>query len=1174
MERMKKEKGITLAETLVAMAIFSFIMLSTAVYISTAFTTSQDTEDRAFATEKALQIINELRAYAQRGEEGTQVLDSFDDGVQTNPILTIKEGVTDPADRQSGNVDLGGYWKFRRRITVRRIPNAPNNKDIRYVTVRIYRATENDPTHQVLAEVSSVIQTVADNYPPSQVFDIYLIALSNVPGWWVKMVTIQPLVETAIEELEMRNPGLQFRTHWVTELAYGRDKEYLPYVNETNDSRAPIPWVYFYPGRMPDPSSNPNIGSTHYYVAARFKARVNIDGTIVNDYDGNPSSPTYNPYPFAVADQYNHAMRYYDELNLFNNRVQAGTEDERTPTLRLLLDEMNENPAKFANALFVNLHGELLPAPPVRNYSDPAKDPEVLQGIRVVTHPEQIMYKSTDPVKLRVYAFLSEPYRYYNRYVGTTYEPRAGHDMVREIKIFIPESYDSAGNMYIIKASDVKVYRIRGGIDSDGSDTTNHLPDFTNEPEERWAGPELAPTSGGPEDMYYTIQTDWDNPNTPQTEHGCLITLYNTPLKCRYDSSGQQGLYWESSGNSSYRNTVLYGLEYIPSPVLDNTSTTRNYLSLTAAGGENKPKNTARWIIEIDDNSDSLPEQGYLTIETRIGDGNPSTDWQDLQYGTLFPTRNQPANLSRTYTWIGMLPPVSERYQFIGDPRHHPYVDQEADYSATNNPLGDGYNWFWDSDVEDPDDDSPDEYPGYAHRYEGWNSSSPMAIDVPRLFMIWRAGLLGSRSVFTSMTGYSFYYMGIGNEIGYDSANDFPNSIPVSTEPFTGSGGDMWEQSIISGKGGSKWVKETDNLWVGLYWIGELYPDLMYNQTWKNWGNLPTTGGVRNFVREARSDLDIYRFGLSSHYPDEKIVDWDPLRETSTRGCASFFNATASGSSQPFNHLYRTNTNATITSDGQEMSNSYNFPLPATISCWRPFDLDLGGNTPPEWNVQPYPALRGRNTLLNTFYLHSSGHRGSALFRMDDLNDTSRSAYFVINGLSPSGDEGTALIARYGVISILHGFFLGGLSPTNRVVQLPRVVITKPSSSDELNNPSTIQIEWTVEWKRWDGEKYTSAYSDSFTENQPLLYVLMYSDDGGASWRFIQDGTVNQHIGYLPTLSDGSLDNAHIVTSSPYYWSTPGSSFPEGTYIIRVEAYRRNFNLHYSYHQVPVYINR
>src|SRR5690606_33743672 len=122
-----------------------------------------------------------------------------------------------------------------------------------------------------------------------------------------------------------------------------------------------------------------------------IKARMNLDGVEVNGYDAD-----LNPVPYALADFFNHAMRYPDEYALWEQRVAAiedreqdiedaiiaGTvvPDELTdmskePTLRILLDEMNTDPAKYKNALMINLHGELLPMPALRNYSDAAKDP-------------------------------------------------------------------------------------------------------------------------------------------------------------------------------------------------------------------------------------------------------------------------------------------------------------------------------------------------------------------------------------------------------------------------------------------------------------------------------------------------------------------------------------------------------------------------------------------------------------------------------------------------------------------------------------------------------------------------------------------------------------------------------------------------------------------------------
>ncbi len=49
------------------------------------------------------------------------------------------------------------------------------------------------------------------------------------------MDAIQPFVEATFTDLESRNPGLEFRTHWITKLGFGRDEEYAPYTNETRD---------------------------------------------------------------------------------------------------------------------------------------------------------------------------------------------------------------------------------------------------------------------------------------------------------------------------------------------------------------------------------------------------------------------------------------------------------------------------------------------------------------------------------------------------------------------------------------------------------------------------------------------------------------------------------------------------------------------------------------------------------------------------------------------------------------------------------------------------------------------------------------------------------------------------------------------------------------------------
>ena len=100
-----------------------------------------------------------------------------------------------------------------------------------------------------MAEVSSVIRTVGDAYPTTQVYDVYLLALENVPGWWVYMDAIQPFIEATFTDLESRNPGLEFRTHWITQARLRPRRRVRPYTNEERTSADTDPVDLRLPGR-------------------------------------------------------------------------------------------------------------------------------------------------------------------------------------------------------------------------------------------------------------------------------------------------------------------------------------------------------------------------------------------------------------------------------------------------------------------------------------------------------------------------------------------------------------------------------------------------------------------------------------------------------------------------------------------------------------------------------------------------------------------------------------------------------------------------------------------------------------------------------------------------------------------------------------------------------------
>jgi hypothetical protein len=139
-----------------------------------------------------------------------------------------------------------------------------------------------------------------------------------------------------------------------------------------------------------------------------------------------------------------------------------------------------------------------------------------------------------------------------------------------------------------------------------------------------------------------------------------------------------------------------------------------------------------------------------------------------------------------------------------------------------------------------------------------------------------------------------------------------------------------------------------------------------------------------------------------------------------------------------------------------------------------------------------------------------------------------------------------------------------GPHTASHVAQLPRIVITSPTEDQELLDPQKITVKWDVQWRRWDGEKYTPYYADDFLESTPLGFVVKYSTDGGVHWKLGRTGA-DIGAGERPALTE-------LVGGNSYDWDV--SDMPPGPFIVRVEAYRANIPLHYSYHQVRQNIRR
>src|SRR5688572_364740 len=162
---MRRQAGMTLVEALVAMAIVGVIVISSTQLVATAMRSTRDNINRQFAIQKAISMLEELRALIQTQSGATTiVLDDYDNGTSNVPLLTTQLNVTDPAHPTSGNRLRGTTWLFSRRITVQKMKGV---NDLRLVNVKVFIEEPTGP--RMLAEVAGVLSTIGQNAPPTQV---------------------------------------------------------------------------------------------------------------------------------------------------------------------------------------------------------------------------------------------------------------------------------------------------------------------------------------------------------------------------------------------------------------------------------------------------------------------------------------------------------------------------------------------------------------------------------------------------------------------------------------------------------------------------------------------------------------------------------------------------------------------------------------------------------------------------------------------------------------------------------------------------------------------------------------------------------------------------------------------------------------------------------------------
>ncbi len=1203
--RQREQSGVSMVELCLGLVIIVMVVSVLMGNMATTYVSIRTHKDKVFAYTTAQGILAELSAQAESVTDGDIFdVDSFDDGassVATLSVVTEAGALIAPDHPISRNIARQGKWIWVRRIKVSPLPGI-DNRNLRYVTVTIYR---NKDVEEEYASLSTVMNTTSLGYPTTQVFDTYMLAVENVPGWWVNMESTRSFIESTLTDLEGRNPGLEFRSHWITKSSYGRNKVYRPYINVGVDSLAEIPLSYYYPGLLPSGGA-----ITNYYSPDIIQGRMMTEGGGVHGYDS-----VSNPFPYALADAFNHGMRYPEERDFHARRVAeiikkreaiddaklkglvvpAEMEDmSEEPTLRLFLEDLNTNPGRYQNAIVMNLHGELLPVPPIRNFSDAAKTPTALPFVRVVSHSEQLRTERPvallpgEDVELRVYAYTSDPDLHVAYMAGKFPGQPLSIPRVNPISVRIPGvniiDAGAPGGLF----AGVQIEHLAGGVD-DGSGDSDYKP-FA--PSQVFGSVGLAVN-----EMCYLAR--WVDPG-PGLEKYTELLLFHTPLVTpllpdTLDPTKFRGLRNDAQSR-------LYGLEYIPGSTEAAHDFSRD---LYTAG--NGPKNSARWKITIPKSvlsakrfvvPNTLPGAPNATMadgatydpvgdvelkfETRIW--NPLLNPDEDLAGTMWPKAIDPENLSVTYTWWADSPddvPATERSQFLGDPRHNPYRDVYKPVPGYLPDFPNGYNWFHD-DLEDSGDDATNDYPGIDSLRLNSAWEGRVRCDIPRLFSLYRDGLVKNGCVFTALNGWSFYYIGLGGEIGSDSANGYPDSIPVNRRPYGQPGVSGFVNNIIfmeggANVGGRRFMRGNGVLahWWGMPWLGEHYPDSLHGA----WTWVDAEGKLMgNVLAGNTSANEIYRSPEPDVYAGSKFAAYgtDLLRSehrTKQEGCTAWFNIGTTLNT--FHHQSRNGKFGDLVGGGLEIGNNYNLELPATTEIGRPFALstDTTGGPGSQFNFEPYLSQRCSGSMLRTYYNHEDGNTGSGLVRWTD-NSNSSSAFVMVNGLSASLLLGTADIAKYAVLGTIHSFFeAGGAAVPHRIVMPPRVSLVFPTEITELNNPVTISVQWDIEWKRWDGMKYTGGMAGGFTEvESDVSYVLMYSKDLGKSWFYVDDNTVARP-------GTGAEDPTHMVADATvgtetFVWNVPAASFPQQFYLLRVEAYRTGQPLHYSHHQTRVFIDR
>ncbi|MDB5096987.1 MAG: hypothetical protein JWM80_1408 [Cyanobacteria bacterium RYN_339] len=711
--------GFNLIEVMVAMSVAAVVILAIGGFIVTSFKSGVNEKDRAFAMQRAMQMMEELAAYQKTGPADTGIV-KFNQGTLPGGAYSFQlttEANAVAYSSFSGNPIKNGNYKYVRHVDVAPVTSDPSAME---VTVSVFYAANGttptpDPKRtRPLAVVSNHLRTAPGTVGATQALDVYVISIENVPHVFRK-VNNEYYYPSATEarlafDQSMRNftsayPGITLRPHYITRMSMGRDAYYRPYVNSakgiTGAGPEDVKWVYWYPGKL---DNSPDGG--HIFDEQTISGNIGVGNAL------GAGIPAGN-YP--IADQFNHAVPYPEEHTFAapNDVFGAAAVPANFPTsdsisgmsLRQFLEDLLEDDTgKYRNAMVVNLHGELFPCLPLRPYSDPAKDPAAVnatfQKRRIVTHPYRMNFKDVGdvtkpPVRLNVYTYNIDgsdttPWpdsKVHDVWTSTPYDSdTAGHQTganawAREARIIIKDVKNdilgAAPPLDGVVVTAIQRDRTNGNLQNvaytfagDGGDDKG-----------AYAANELWPVVSDDDDPARHYHS---GPHLKCSHNGGLAAPANSKphfvgndlvfdladldYDCHQMDDG--GLHYGIDHTQT--KEMLHNLQYFPDP----------YLEYLDEDGDKQTRNTTRMTIELDMKA-SAANKRYTVItqlNTAAGYVNPTTNPDDPTLTkTYFYTGLTMDPTQKLYYSGGGNPkptiPWTDQVQLTGDPRHVPYAD-------------------------------------------------------------------------------------------------------------------------------------------------------------------------------------------------------------------------------------------------------------------------------------------------------------------------------------------------------------------------------------------------------------------------------------------------------------------------------------------------------------------